>query len=588
MRVHSTAFLQQVIQHAKYLSIDTVHVGSTGLPRVIQWIDTASGTYMVDCNMPAGRDFTLITQYHGNPRPEQSGGNWGGVTNSDSLMFAMGVGLNAPYTSTTRHWLPCYDLPDDKADTAEFYFWTDSSEVVAGNGRGDVSFVNGQRLTHWIETKPIASYLLTFAVGPYTTTDYFSIDGVGAQMFALQRDSVAANKLYTDIIAPSVAFYDSLFTPYPFEKVGYVVTPIGSMEHQTMICLDKRVLTDNWSNTTPSHELAHQWWGDWVTCKTFDDAWLNEGFATFCESLIHERFQGHAAYVSAQAANRSAEVSVTVRGKMKIDSLPIYAAATADNHTNNYPATIYKKGAVVLGMLRSYFGDPFFFQALRTYGNTHAYSNVTTADLQQTFESMSGQNLSWFFRQFVYDRGAPVVDLQYTISDKHLTLDLTQMQDSLGYRYFRMPLVLKLQKSGSVQDQPIWLDSIKTTRVQLDLDFAPDTVIVDPDHTSLIASRFITALASTPEDQSAASHFAAFPNPATSSVTIEITTPVQKRWSRLGIFDSRGVGLRELPLDTTASVLKRTLDLHGLAAGSYTLVASDAAGEQYVNRVTLK
>jgi hypothetical protein len=94
--------------------------------------------------------------------------------------------------------------------------------------------------------------------------------------------------------------------------------------------------------------------------------------------------------------------------------------------------------------------------------------------------------------------------------------------------------------------------------------------------------------ASTPVDQRAASHFAAFPNPATSSVTIEITTPAEKRWSRLGIFDSRGVGLRELPLDTTGSVLKRTLDLHGLAAGSYTLVASDAAGEQYVNRVTLK
>jgi aminopeptidase N len=587
MRVHSTSALQQIVQHAKYLTIDTVRVGTTGAPLSVRWLDTATGTYAVECNMPAGRDFSVSTQYHGNPRPEQTGGNWGGVTVDDSMMFAMGVGLKAPYTSTTRHWLPCYDLPDDKADTVDLYFWTDSSEVVASNGLSDVMFANHQKVTHWRETWPVATYLLTFAVGPYTIANYTGTNGVARQIFALQRDSIAAANVYSDLIAPSIDYFDSLFVHYPFEKVGYVITPIGSMEHQTMICLDKVAMGDTWDNTTPSHELAHQWWGDWVTCRTFDDAWLNEGFATYCEALVLERFVGRAAYLTRMNSYRSAEVGVT-RAKMRIDSLPIYAAATANHHSNNYPPTIYKKAAVVLGMLREYLGDPLFFMWLRTYGGNHAYSTVTTKDLEQTLESMSGQNMGWFFQEFIYDRGAPVVDVRYAPAGTHLSLDITQVQDSLGYRYFRMPLMIQTSKSGTSLPQPIWLDSVKTTHIEITADAPADTLIIDPAHTSLIATRFVSPQAGVDGDASTKLQFNVYPNPASHSVAIEIRSTLPEQWAQIEIVDIRGARLREVALDTTTTTLRKSIDVNQLPAGAYTIIATTRDGRQFSDRLSLK
>jgi aminopeptidase N len=323
-----------------------------------------------------------------------------------------------------------------------------------------------------------------------------------------------------------------------------------------------------------------------VTCKTFDDAWLNEGFATYCEALVHERFEGRAAYIANLASDRAAEVTVT-RGKMKIDTLPIYAAATANHHQSNYPATIYKKGAVVLGMLRSYLGDAFFFQALRTYGRNHAYGNVTTDDLERTIESMSGQNLSWFFRQFIYDRGAPVVDVAYKMSGSHLTMDLTQVQDSLGFRYFRMPLFVKTAKTAS-EYQAIWLDSVKTTHVELDVTSPADTVVIDPDRTALIATRFVSPVAAVDHADRQNVGMNLVPNPASNAISVEAWSDLDRTWSRIDLFDSRGAWCVGEHLDTTAQRVKRMVDVHSLASGAYSVVLSTTDGQQFVERLVVR
>src|ERR1041385_1429426 len=142
------------------------------------------------------------------------------------------------------------------------------------------------------------------------------------------------------------------------------------------------------------------WWGDWVTCKTFDDAWLNEGFARFSESLVLEHLFGHTAYANRQKTNTA---------QAKSSKLSLFGAPTEDNHNSNYPyETIYEKGSVVLAMLRAQLGDSLFFNAVRYYGARHAYSTATSADLQSAFEHVSGQDLSWFWNQWVYGRGYPV------------------------------------------------------------------------------------------------------------------------------------------------------------------------------------
>ena len=369
MTARADSSILQILQHAKYLTIDSIFVN--GIPASVSWQDTAMGIYyaLPHSALPSGRNFTVQTYYHGPGKPEQNRYKWGGVTNEDTMMFAMGVGFAAPYTSCTRHWLPCYDLPDDKPDSADLTFICRDGDLTVSNGLLVSNTVeNGYRTMHWHISHPIASYLLTFATGPYTVQQISNSLNKPFEVFALKRDSMSVGEQMKLRVSRVLAFYDSLFAPYPFEKVGYVVTPIGSMEHQTMISLGHNLLGIN--SVTAIHELAHQWWGDWVTCKTFDDAWLNEGFATYCESLVLQRFNGQSEYFGRQRNNVANEYSG--RNGFEIDSLPLSGAPTVDGHTNNYPGTIYAKGAVVLGMLRDYLGDSLFFAGIRKYGRAHA------------------------------------------------------------------------------------------------------------------------------------------------------------------------------------------------------------------------
>ena len=279
--------ISQILQHVKYLTIDSVFVND--IPASVSWQDTAMGIYYVlpRSTLPAHQTFTVQTYYHGPGKPEQNNYKWGGLTDEDTMMFAMGVGFAAPYTSCTRHWLPCYDLPSDKPDSVDLTFIGAASDLTASNGLlVSNTVMNGRRAMHWHISHPIATYLLTFATGPYTVQQIPNSLNKPFEVFALRSDSAAVSEMAFRV-SRALAFYDSLFAPYPFEKVGYVITPIGSMEHQTMISLGRDALRPK--SMAAVHELAHQWWGDWVTCRTFDDAWLNEGFATYCESLFLQR-----------------------------------------------------------------------------------------------------------------------------------------------------------------------------------------------------------------------------------------------------------------------------------------------------------
>lgn len=358
MHIVTTSEIDTVLQHLKALTIDSVFVN--GVKASYQITDVTSGAYKVlgFAKLYSGIDATVKTYYHGNPTNEGGANPWGGITNNGKMMFAMGVGFAAPYVSCTRHWMPCYDLPDDKADSITMTFITSDSDVVASNGIRTSDIVQAKiRTTTWKVIHPIASYLLTFAVGPFVEQSITTPSSILIGGFSYASDSVKLSKVLYRRIIQAVTFYDSLYGKYPFEKVGYVVAPIGSMEHQTMITLIDQAIDTN--STTPEHELAHMWWGDWVTCKDFNDPWLNEGFATYSESLILERFTSKVAYWTKQKSN----ISGAINSGSKI---PMYGSPYLTSPRNNYPyAVIYQKGAAVLGMLRYILGDSLFFYADR-------------------------------------------------------------------------------------------------------------------------------------------------------------------------------------------------------------------------------
>jgi aminopeptidase N len=469
--------LTKILQHAKGLTIDSVFVN--GIRSSVEWTDTSSGTYHVTGfgNAITDSSFRLSTYYHGIGTTEGGAMHWGGVQNNGEMMYAMGVGFHAPYISCTRHWLPCYDLPDDKLDTAYLGFEYVNTETIVSNGvpvfamSSSHSNIVGRvfKVSH-----PIATYLLTFALGEFVTARSTDTTFPPRHIHCYQEDSAKAQLLLDKKITPALRYFESIFSPYPFEKVGYVVAPTGSMEHQTMITLVKAALDTN--STVAIHELAHMWWGGWVTCKDFNDPWLNEGFATFSESLFLEHFKGRAAYISRQKSNISAAISSG-------STIPLYGTPLTTKPSLNFPYSLfYQKGASVLGMLRYFIGDEKFFAAVRSYGQAHAYGSATSFDLQNDFETSVGQDLNWFFKKWVFGIGYPTIKANWSRNGGNVTMYFEQTQNAQTIGYFRLPFVIEARtKTGDTARQVVWMDSTQFSQGYFTVPFTPDTVIIDPE-----------------------------------------------------------------------------------------------------------
>jgi aminopeptidase N len=384
-------------------------------------------------------------------------------------------------------------------------------------------------------------------------------------------------------VSPILAFYDSLFAPYPFQKVGYTVTAFGSMEHQTMISLDPGAIagnpaTDTTDNSTIAiHELSHMWWGDRVTCRTFNDAWLNEGYAHFCESLDLEHLFGREKYITRQHEN--------IAGA-KGSTLPLFGAATVDNHNSNYPySTIYQKGACVLGMLRQYLGDSVFFNAVRYYGNTHAYSTVTSYDLWNDFDTVSGKDLSWFFKPWVFGTGYAKDSIHWSKTPTGANISFYQLKNNDSTDYFRLYVPVKgSTKSGLVAYDTVMMDSTQTSTATATFGFQPDTVMFDPD--GLLLWRVFKTIESTASGvapiatQASGLTLSVFPNPDNNQILeIELSGSSTLGQVVLSICDESGNILRTenfLANDTHADHLT---SLIGFANGNYILIAKTQDGQ---------
>lgn len=546
--------VDRILQHLIYLDIDSVLVN--GVRCEIEWTGKDSGEYHVvpPTSMLIPGYFTVETWYHGKPLPEQTSNKWGGVSNRGGMMFAMGVGFQAPYISCTRHWLPCYDLPEDKADSARFVFVSlDTNDVVAAAGKLVRSFDTlGGTAFDWNIVHPIASYLMTFAQGPFEVIRTKNPLNIPFESYAFAADTAKTGRLMERRVVRGLQFFDSLFAKYPFEKVGYVVAPIGSMEHQTMITLDRRTLDTN--NTTAIHELAHMWWGDLVTCHTFADPWLNEGFATFSESLYLERFEGKQAY-------RKRQWSKIQSAKKNGSDYPMYGAPYHTNHENNYPsAVIYDKGAAVLGMLRyELFGDAFF-RALRDYLAKYKYSTATSYQLRDHFNLYSQSNLDWFFDQWVFGKGYPKLDINWTPG---LLTSFEVKQDETN-GLFRVPLVIEATSAEGVKARSTMnVQKLPVSYWDIDFGFVPVSLQFDPD--SVLIADFNVQQKSGVSDRKNES-IVVSPNPAGTTLTIGM--PSHLMGSRILLIDSGGRTMLETEVHDRGSF---SLDVSQVPSGSYRL-----------------
>ncbi len=417
----------------------------------------------VDLDRPylTGETFDITVTYHGNP----VSGSFGIQTvNGRTLIWS----LSEPFGA--RDWWPCKDASEDKADSLDARFTVPTGLITASNGARISATDNGTiAVSRWRERYPIATYLVSIASYPYTTsTDWYRptpADSMPIQFFNFP-ESVGAAASSQAKVKNMIAAFAARFGEYPFlaEKYGHAeFTFGGGMEHQTYTSLG------TYNESVVAHELGHQWFGDRVTCRDFHHIWLNEGFATYTEALWSEANGGTAAYFADININKFYGAgTIYVPDLFDVDRI-------FDSNLS------YNKGSWVLHMLRHVLGDATFFAALQQYAIQYGYSTAVTEDFRDVCEAVSGRDLDAFFQQWIYGEYYPAYRSAWTSVaagggfDVTLTLDQTQT-----WGLFTMPVDVKITTStGAVTF--VVPDSLASQTFTLHVADPPSDVAIDPD-----------------------------------------------------------------------------------------------------------
>lgn len=466
--------------------------GTGALPYTL---DTTAKRLRITLPAPvaSGTEFQVRVNYSGVPA---SGGTFGTCytrTTHGSPAVAVTYTCSQPYDG--RKWWPCKDLPDDKATTSIQRITIPSGAGWKAISNGSLQQVvnNGSTETWiWVNHYPISAYLISMAISNYIYSEaiYTSRDGsttMPVRCYIYPENAASEGNGATGTRSV-VNFFADTFGEYPFlQEKYYVANYQGSgMEHQTCTSIAVGWIGDG-TQPINVHELAHQWFGDKVTCNTFDHVWLQEGMATYAEALWQEHIGGATAY-----HNYIATYAPT-------STVPVIGP-TSDSF---FSAVVYDKGGWVFHMLRHVVGDTTFFQILRQYiaSPTLAYGTALTSDLQAVSESVSGMNLTSFFNQWLYrpGSGAPGTGALYEPAGQptyyyqgssHLSggvnyVDVHVQQTQSGTPYV-MPIDIQIvYASGSrqtfvVNNSTASADySLATgTQVPLEINFDPDIWIL--------------------------------------------------------------------------------------------------------------
>lgn len=439
----------------------------------------------------AGEEFTVRIDYTGTAVSRGFG----------SIEFQTQPGNSNPVVATLSEayyagtWWPAKDgdvlLPGDNGDKATVRLAVTAPNTLRTTANGlleSVTDLSGARRRYqWVTAYPTSTYLVAFCTTVYNTwtrSYTYPLAGGGTGMMPLEfnvypASDTPANRAAWERTIQMLEAYRPVFGEYPFvaEKYGIYQFPFGGgMEHQT------NSGQGTFDESVTAHELAHQWWGDDVTCKTWNNIWLNEGFATYSEALWAERkpgSSGEPALHAAMASRRPSAVS---------DSVYVYATNSMNRiFSSTYS---YRKGAWVLHMLRGMLGDAAFFQMLADYRDAYRGSAATTDDFAAVASAAAGRDLTRYFQQWVYGIGAPAYAYSFaqtTIAGTQYTkLMLRQTQDTLWPgggavgSYFEMPVEVQLNPIAGVPSRVV-VDN--TARQQWFLIPASMTgsVTVDPD-----------------------------------------------------------------------------------------------------------
>ncbi len=483
-------------------------------------------------------EFEIRIKYHGLPANEGPGG-FGGFWFIRGVAFSMGVGLFTDPPSMARYWFPCYDEPTDKA-TFDLYITVPFGMTAVANGElVEIGAAHDFPIYHWRVSQPVSTYLISVSVGTYqeiTDSDYSWI-----RYYVYPEDSAKAIVSFQNVNTMMDCF-TRVFSPYHFDRFSYVAAPKGDMEHVTCVThYDALVNGNNNYDWVLAHELAHQWWGDWVTIGDWRDVWLSEGFATYSEALYQEYVGGEEAYHSYVATSF---MNYYLNSK---ELFPIY------DPENLWGATTYEKGACVLYMLRHLVGDSLFFQILRTYGAEYGFANAVTEDFQRICNDVSGQNLDWFFEEWVYDWGYPVYEYGWEGRGDTVKVVIRQTQETGPV--FMMPVGLKFKTASFDTILEVWIDK-PVQYFQCVLSGPPTDVEFDPENWILKKMKEIPYAILEGKTDARVSGFKIYPNPFGRTVKISSENRVvNSEGMTLKIYDLTGRVVKSFSLIPHSALL---------------------------------
>ena len=456
--------------------------------------------------------FQLSIYYQGNPEEfRYRSFGWNNHATGNIIWT-----LSEPYGSPA--WWPCKDDPKDKADSVLVEVTVPAGLIAVSNGILTYASETQNTTTYrWETGYPMSTYLVSLAISNYIQFSewyHYSHNGSMELSYFVYPEHENQAREDLNITLDMLKFFASVFGQYPFvkEKYGMAIFPwAGGMEHQTITSYGAALIRgDHHFDYINAHELAHQWFGDCITMRSWSHIWLNEGFASYAEALWFESIYGTTFYHN--YVNRWDDPPLN-GAIFVVDSL---------NQSALFSRLVYDKGAWTLHMLRGVLGDSIFFESMRRYATDPrvAYGTATTEDFQLICEETANIDLSWFFEQWVYRGGRPKYEAQWSVSETPpyiTTLQIRQTNDTL----FTMPLELKI--SGEELDTSVvFWDSLAFQQFEIETDQKPDNLSIDPDNWVLKNVSLVRVEAPLPREFKVSQNF---PNPFNNQTRVLLSLP---------------------------------------------------------------
>ncbi|NTW33553.1 MAG: M1 family metallopeptidase, partial [Bacteroidetes bacterium] len=514
--------------------IDELTVDSAKINNLTKAVMHSNGLVKIPLGTPItiGSSFSAKIFYHGGA---SSGGFFSGISHENSPSWGNEVVWTLSEPFNANQWWPCKQDLNDKADSSWVFITTDNTNKAGSNGllTAITTMPNNKLRYEWKSRNPIDYYLISFAVAKYVDYTIYAhpagtTDSVMIQNYIYDNpQTLPYFKSFIDSTAPMIELYSSLFGMYPYinEKYGHCMAPLsGGMEHQTMTTLGF------FTFDLVCHELAHMWFGDHVTCNSWSDIWINEGFASYSEYLAHQYLRSWA-----KAQSDMADVHENV---LSVSDGSVYVPFSQTNdELRIFDSRLsYDKGSAIIHNIRFELqDDSVFFKTLKDFQNIYSDSTAGGDDFKAVLEANSSKDFTDFFNQWYYGEGYPIYSLLWHQINDTLYFTSAQTTSSSTTTLFKMLMEYKLiSPDGDTLIKVYQTNNVNSFKIPTHKNITG--MVVDPNNWVL---NTVGSIIQGIEDFRNSVNFMTYPNPCNSSLNILLSkNPSDK--IHLEIFDVYG------------------------------------------------